>query len=132
MSGLFSTFNVATRGMSAQQKAIDVTSHNIANANTEGYSRQRATMETTRPFGMPTMNNAIGPGQLGTGVQISTITRIRDSFLDYQVRTENGTKGLYEGREKFLTEIESIMNEPSDTGISTLVERFLNLGKNFH
>ena len=121
MSGLFSTFNVAIRGMSAQQKALDVTSHNIANANTEGYSRQRATMETSRPFGMPTMNNAIGPGQLGTGVQISAITRIRDSFLDYQVRTENGTSGLYQGREKFLTEIESIMNEPSDTGISSLV-----------
>ena len=121
MSGLFSTFNVAIRGMSAQQKALDVTSHNIANANTEGYSRQRATMETTRPFGMPTMNNAIGPGQLGTGVQISSITRIRDSFLDYQVRTENGTSGLYEGREKFLTEVESIINEPSDTGVSTLI-----------
>lgn len=121
MSGLFSTFNVAMRGMSAQQKALDVTSHNIANANTVGYSRQRATMETSRPFGMPTMNNAIGPGQLGTGVQISSIVRIRDSFLDYQVRTENGTSGLYQGREKFLNEIESIMNEPSDTGVSTLI-----------
>lgn len=121
MSGLFATFNVAKRGMSAQQKAIDVTTHNIANANTEGYSRQRATMETTKPFGMPTMNNAMGPGQLGTGVQISSIIRIRDGFLDYQVRTENGTKGLYEGREQFLTEIESIMNEPSDTGVSSLL-----------
>jgi flagellar hook-associated protein 1 FlgK len=121
MSGLFSTFNVAKRGMSAQQKAIDVTTHNISNANTEGYSRQRATMETTKPFGMPTLNNAMGVGQLGTGVQISSIVRIRDNFLDYQVRTENGTKGLYEGREKFLTEIESIINEPSDTGVSTLL-----------
>jgi flagellar hook-associated protein 1 FlgK len=121
MSGLFATFNVAKRGMSAQQKAIDVTTHNISNANTEGYSRQRATMETSKPFGMPTMNNAMGPGQLGTGVQISSIVRIRDTFLDYQVRTENGTKGLYEGREQFLTEIESIMNEPSDTGVSSLI-----------
>ena len=121
MSGLFSTFNVAMRGMSAQQKAIDVTTHNISNANTEGYSRQRATMETTKPFGMPTMNNEMGPGQLGTGVQISSIVRIRDSFLDYQVRTENGTKGLYEGRQNFLTEIENIFNEPSDTGVSTLI-----------
>jgi len=121
MSGLFSTFNVATRGMTAQQKAIDVTSHNIANANTEGYSRQRATMETTRPFGMPSMNNSTGAGQLGTGVQVSSITRIRDSYLDYQVRTENGTMGLNTGREKFLSEIESIFNEPSDTGVSSLI-----------
>ncbi|MBZ9636032.1 flagellar hook-associated protein FlgK [Clostridium sp. FP1] len=126
MSGLFGTFNVATRGMSAQQKALDVVSHNIANANTEGYSRQRATMETTRPFGMPSMNNAMGPGQLGTGVQISSITRIRDNFLDYQVRTENGTSGLYQGREKFLTGVEGIMNEPSDTGVSTLLTKVFN------
>jgi flagellar hook-associated protein 1 FlgK len=126
MSGLFSTFNVATRGMSAQQKALDVTAHNIANANTEGYSRQRATMETTTPFGMPSMNNSVGVGQLGTGVQVSSIVRIRDTFLDYQVRTENGTKGWYEGREKFLTEIESIINEPSDTGVSTLVGKMFD------
>ncbi|MBZ9624587.1 flagellar hook-associated protein FlgK [Clostridium sp. FP2] len=126
MSGLFGTFNVATRGMSAQQKALDVVSHNIANANTEGYSRQRATMETTRPFGMPSMNNEMGPGQLGTGVQISAITRIRDNFLDYQVRTENGTSGLYQGREKFLTGVEGIMNEPSDTGVSTLLTKVFN------
>ncbi|MGH4125778.1 MAG: flagellar hook-associated protein FlgK [Clostridium sp.] len=123
MSGLFGTFNVAKRGMSAQQKALDVTSHNVANANTEGYSRQRANMETTRPFGMPSMNNAMGPGQLGTGVQVSSIVRIRDTFLDYQIRTENGTTGWYEGREKFLSEIESIMNEPSDTGVSTLLSK---------
>ncbi|MBK5240381.1 flagellar hook-associated protein FlgK [Clostridium sp.] len=126
MSGLFSTFNVATRGMSAQQKALDVTAHNISNANTEGYSRQRATMETTRPFGMPSMNNAMGVGQLGTGVQISAIVRIRDTFLDYQVRTENGTMGYYTGREKFLSEIESIMNEPSDSGVSSLMDGMFN------
>ncbi|MEK6265998.1 MAG: flagellar hook-associated protein FlgK, partial [Clostridium sp.] len=126
MAGLFSTFNIATRGMSAQQKALDVTTHNVANANTEGYSRQRATMETTRPFGMPSMNNAIGVGQLGTGVQVSSIVRIRDTFLDYQVRTENGTMGLYTGREKFLSEVESIMNEPSDSGVSSLMDEMFN------
>jgi flagellar hook-associated protein 1 FlgK len=126
MAGLFSTFNIATRGMSAQQKALDVTTHNVANANTEGYSRQRATMETTTPFGMPSMNNAIGVGQLGTGVQVSSIVRIRDSFLDYQVRTENGTMGLNVGREKFLSEVESIMNEPSDSGVSSLLDEMFN------
>ena len=121
MSGLYSTLNVAVRGMNSQQTAIDVTSHNIANANTDGYSRQRALMETTTPFGMPSMNNAVGPGQLGTGVQVSSITRIRDTYLDYQVRTENGTMGLYQGREKFLTEVESIFNEVSETGVSNML-----------
>ena len=116
MSGLFSTFNIARSGMSAQQKALDVTSHNIANANTEGYSRQRATMETTRPS-----SNISGAGQIGTGVQVSSITRIRDSYLDYRVRTENGTKGFYEGREKLLSEVEGVFNELSGDGVSSLL-----------
>ncbi|NNU76038.1 flagellar hook-associated protein FlgK [Clostridium estertheticum] len=114
MSGLYSTLNVAIRGMNSQQTAIDVTSHNIANANTDGYSRQRALMETTRP-------STTSTGQLGTGVQVSSISRIRDTYLDYQVRTENGTMGLYQGREKFLTEVQSIFNEVSETGVSSML-----------
>jgi flagellar hook-associated protein 1 FlgK len=110
--------------MSVQQKTIDVTSHNIANANTEGYSRQRARIETTRPFGMPSMNSAAEPGQLGTGAQIAAIERVRDNFLDYQVRTETSTTGHYSAREKYLSEIESILNEPTDTGLSTLIGKF--------
>jgi flagellar hook-associated protein 1 FlgK len=51
MSGLFSTFNISKRGLNVAQTTIDVTSHNIANANTEGYSRQRAEIVTTTPFG---------------------------------------------------------------------------------
>ncbi|WP_032121999.1 flagellar hook-associated protein FlgK [Clostridium amazonitimonense] len=124
MSGLFGTFNIAKRGMFTQQKALDVTSHNIANANTEGYSRQRAKIETTRPFAKPSIHNVAEPGQLGTGSQIAAIERIRDSFLDFQVRSETSTLGQYESRYKFLSEIESILNEPTDTGISTLMGEF--------
>ena len=126
MSGLFGTFNIATRGMSVQQKAIDVTSHNVANANTEGYSRQRATMETTRPFGMPTMNSVAEPGQLGTGAQITAISRVRDSFMDYQIRVETSTQGTYNARQNYLSQVESIFNEPSDTGISNLMTKFFD------
>ena len=126
MSGLFATFNIGKRGLFAQQQAINTTSHNIANANTEGYSRQRATMETTRPFGMPSMDNQVGPGQIGTGVEVSSIQRIRDNFMDFQVRREKSTLGQYEARDKYLSEIESIFNEPSDTGISTLIGKFFD------
>lgn len=126
LSGLFGTFNVAKRGLFAQQKAIDVTSHNIANANTEGYSRQRAIMETTRPFAMPSVNNAIGPGQLGTGVEISIIQRVRDEFLDFQFRNEQSVMGTYEARDRFLSEIESVFNEPSDKGLSAVVGKFFD------
>ncbi|WMJ81301.1 flagellar hook-associated protein FlgK [Clostridium sp. MB40-C1] len=126
MSGLFGTFNVGKRGLFAQQRAIDVTSHNIGNANTEGYSRQRAILETTRPFGMPSMDSQIGPGQIGTGVDVSTIQRVRDGFMDYQVRREKSTLGQYEARDKYLSEIESIFNEPSENGISKLIGTFFD------
>lgn len=126
MSGLFGTLNIGKSGIFASQSAIDVTSHNITNANTEGYSRQRAELQTTRPFCTPSMNNAAAPGQVGTGVQVSQIQRIRDTFLDYQIRVEIGTQGCYAGRDKFLTEIESVFNEPSDTGLSTLMGKFFD------
>lgn len=126
MSGLFSTFNVAKRGMNVQQKSIDVTSHNIANSNTVGYSRQRAKIETTRPYGGASMGSSVQAGQLGTGAQVQAIERVRDSFLDYQVRNENAVLGKYDMRSNFLYQVESVFNEPSDTGISTLMGKFFD------
>ncbi|AVQ44425.1 flagellar hook-associated protein FlgK [Clostridium botulinum] len=120
MSGLFGTLNIGKSGMFAQQGAINTTSHNIANANTEGYSRQRVELQTTRPYCKPSMNSAAGPGQVGTGVQIVAINRVRDSFLDYQTRVELGVEGQFASRNKFLSQIENILNEPTDVGISKL------------
>lgn len=123
MAGLFGTLNIATSGLSAQQKAIDVTSHNIANANTEGYSRQRVTLESNSPYTMPSITNP-SEAQVGTGVSVTSIQRIRDSFLDYQIRTETSTKGTYDKRDSYLSEVENIMNGTSDTGLSTLMSKF--------
>ncbi len=124
MSGLLSIFNIAKRGMSAQQYSIGITNHNVANANTEGYSRQRAQLQTTNPFMAPSMNSYIGPGQLGTGVEVATVQRVRNEFIDFQIRGELSTQGKYEAREALLGEIENIYNEPSDTGISGLLGKF--------
>lgn len=121
MSGLFSTFNISNRGLNVAQTTIDVTSHNIANSNTDGYSRQRAEIVTTRPF-----SGGKQAGQLGTGAQVQAIERIRDSFLDYQVRGESSVKGRADVRSQMLTEVENIFNEPSDTGISTLMGKFFD------
>ena len=126
MSGLFSTFNIAKRGMNVQQKSIDVTSHNIANSNTVGYSRQRAKIETSRPFGGTSMGSSVQAGQLGTGSQIQAIERVRDSFLDFQVRGENAILAKYDMRSNYLYEVESVFNEPSDTGLSTLMGKFFD------
>lgn len=126
MSGLFGTLNIGKSGMFAQQGALNTTSHNIANANTEGYSRQRVELQTTRPYCKPSMNSAAGPGQVGTGVQIVAINRVRDSFLDYQIRVELGVQGQFASRHKFLSQIENILNEPTDVGISKLFGKFFD------
>ncbi len=72
------------------------------------------------------MNSAAGPGQVGTGVQIVAINRVRDSFLDYQTRVELGVQGHFSSRHKFLSQIENILNEPTDVGISKLFGKFFD------
>ncbi|KMT21687.1 flagellar hook-associated protein FlgK [Clostridium cylindrosporum] len=124
MSGLFYTFSIAKRGMAAQQTSLHVTSHNVSNSNTIGYSKQRATHKTTDPFPMPALNNPVGPGQLGTGVEVSEITRARDEFIDNSIRRETSNLLTYSSRDQFLNSIESIINEPGDTGLSNSLTKF--------
>ncbi len=126
MAGLFDTFTIAKRGLNVQQGAINTTSHNIANANTVGFSRQRAVAETTRPFGGMSRFDTTGAGQVGTGAEITSIQRIRDYFIDYRVRSESGTSGYYTQASNTLSKAEDIFGEPSDTGIQELTNQFFN------
>ena len=126
MAGLFDTFTIAKRGLNVQQGAINTTSHNIANANTIGYSRQRAVSETTRPFGGMSRFDSTSVGQVGTGAEITSIMRIRDSFIDYQVRSETGTSGYYTSKSDTLSKVEGIFGEPSDKGIQQLIGEFFS------
>ncbi|WP_446897247.1 flagellar hook-associated protein FlgK [Clostridium sp. LBM24168] len=132
MPGLFSIFNTSKSGLFSQQTSINVTSHNIANANTDGYSRQRADLVTTTPYTMPSMNSAAVAGQLGTGVTVASIDRIRDTFIDYQYRIENGVNGHFTGRDKYLSQVEGILNEPTDTGLSSLMGKFFDSWQNLN
>ncbi|HCO74410.1 MAG TPA: flagellar hook-associated protein FlgK [Clostridium sp.] len=121
MSGLFATLNTSKGGMFAQQQYINVTSHNISNANTPGFSRQHIVLQTARP-----QTIAGGVGQIGTGVTVSSIERTRNQFLDFQIRKESSLLGNYGVRQDYLSEIEGIFNEPSDTGISELMSEFFD------
>jgi flagellar hook-associated protein FlgK len=126
MSGLFGTLNIFKRASAAQQYAVNVTAHNISNATTDGYSRQRVTMEASRPEGNTSLDSASGPGQLGTGVEVTEITRVRDIFLDTQIRDELSISGQYKARDEFLSEIETLSMEPSyddGSGLSILMNR---------
>ncbi|MBU5225398.1 flagellar hook-associated protein FlgK [Clostridium senegalense] len=118
MSGLFGTMQVSKLGMLAQQSALNTTSHNMSNVNTPGYSRQHVILSASRPITLA------GPGQIGTGVNVVAITRTRDTFLDYQIRRESSNLADSIAKEKYLSEIEGIFNEPSDTAISKLLSEY--------
>ena len=124
MLGLMSTLNTAKSGMNATQTNINVTSHNISNANTEGYSRQVAKLQTTTPFSAPSFSSMAGPGQFGTGVEVASVTRVRNHFLDYQVRNETSKQGEYQIKYETLSKVEGILNEPSDSGLTSIMSDF--------
>lgn len=130
LSGLFSTFDIVKRALNTQQYALNTTAHNIANASTEGYSRQRVTMEASTPEGNISMNSSSGPGQIGTGVEITEVTRARDQFLDSQIRNETSTSENYKARENFLSEVESIFQEPSNVSLNSALSDMFNSWQN--
>ncbi len=121
MASTFSGLNISVSGLFANQKALSVTSHNIANANTAGYTRQRVDMYASSPDQLPGIY-----GTLGTGVDTYAVKQIRNSYLDYAYRTENTKLEEWTSREDILTNIEGIFNEPSDSGISTVMDQFFS------
>ncbi|MED0658200.1 flagellar hook-associated protein FlgK [Anoxybacillus ayderensis] len=124
MLSTFHGLETVRRGMTAQQQALYVTGHNIANANTPGYSRQRVNFEQTPPYPFASKNRPVMPGQMGTGVEGGTVQRMREEFLDVQYRGENMKYGYWNTRAEALYKMEEIMNEPSDEGLAKTLDRF--------
>ncbi|PKM82409.1 MAG: flagellar hook-associated protein FlgK [Firmicutes bacterium HGW-Firmicutes-14] len=124
MRSTFFGLDIGRKALQAQRVSLDVTAHNIANANTEGYTRQRAVMQTTTPFAYPSANRLIGAGQLGTGVSVEEVKRVRDSYIDTQIRHENKTTGYWTSKRDALSKLEVIFNEPSDSGLRGVIDQF--------
>ncbi|REJ10198.1 flagellar hook-associated protein FlgK [Halobacillus trueperi] len=124
MGSTFHGLEVAKRGLFTQQSALYTTGHNIANANTEGYTRQRVNFEQTGPYPPASRNRPEIPGQVGSGVQASSIERVRVEYLDYQYRGESSKSGYYDTRSAALGRLEAVMNEPSDDGLARTMDRF--------
>ena len=110
---------IGKRALMAQQLSMNLTGHNIANVNTPGFSRQGAIMESNIPMVLPF-------GSLGTGVDVSDIRRIRSLFLDQQFRSESHKLGKWRFLNQTWSQVESIYNEPEDTGLSALLDSFWN------
>ncbi|HEY3083176.1 MAG TPA: flagellar hook-associated protein FlgK [Chloroflexota bacterium] len=122
----FSTLNLANRALVTQQLALDVTAHNIANANTDGYTRQSAEMQSSVPFTVTGTTRPQQPGQLGTGVDVVNIKRFRDGFLDTQYRSEQQVLGQWEATHSAVGRLEQSLNEPSSEGLGAALSAFWN------
>ena len=122
--GTFQGLELSKRALYAQQGALYTTGHNIANVNTEGYSRQRVNFETSTPFPVPSRVMPQIPGQLGTGVDIGVVERIRSKFLDMQFRSENSRHEYWDTKQETLGRLESLLNEPSDSGLTKTMDQF--------
>ncbi|HUI09976.1 MAG TPA: flagellar hook-associated protein FlgK [Bacteroidota bacterium] len=119
MSGLSLILEIGKRALEAQQFGISVTSHNIANATTPGYSRQVAGFVPSQPLVTPS-------GLLGTGVDVAGVTRMRDAFLDQQSRDVNQSMSNASMQNQILTQVQSTFNEPSDNALSGVLTQFFN------
>ena len=119
MPGLVQGLEIARRALFAHQASLNVTGNNIANVSTPGYTRQVVDL-------VPSPSERTPEGVLGTGVVMQGVKRARDLLLDIQVRDEMGLSGKWSARSNILTQVEGAINEPSDSGLSSLLDGFWN------
>ncbi|MGG3693184.1 flagellar hook-associated protein FlgK [Heyndrickxia ginsengihumi] len=124
MSSTFSGLEIAKRAMAAQQSALYTVGNNVANANTEGYTRQRVNLTPTDEYPTVARNRPQMAGQIGTGVEAGSVQRVREKFLDVQYRDNNNTLGYWNARSDSLSQMEDVMNDTSDSGLSNTLEDF--------
>ena len=117
MAGLMQGLELGKRALLTTQLQLQTIGHNIANVDTPGFSRQRVNIRPTMPL-------EITAGSIGTGIMATDIQQIKDRFLIEQYRQESQSLGEWEYKEKVLSQIETLFNEPGDTGLSTQLNEF--------
>ena len=119
MKSATSLLNIGHSGLNAARKRLATSGHNISNANTEGFSRQRAPQETTSPLGY-------GDIILGTGTKIARVERMHDKYLEKRLGNSITEHLFHKERGHQLAEVEGVLNEIDITGFSSLLNNFFN------
>jgi flagellar hook-associated protein 1 FlgK len=117
MPGIGGALDIARWSLYSSQLAIEVLSHNIANANTQGYSRQQLKVQSNVPITM-------GPGQIGTGVKATEVQRYYDAFINEQVTLKKSQYYYWDAQNGAMEEIETIFNESDEYGLNKLMGEF--------
>jgi flagellar hook-associated protein 1 len=123
----FYGLQTSLRGLLAQQRLLDTTGHNIANASTEGYSRQQAVLAASPALMVPAGATSTGAGaMLGSGVDVQNYSRVRDQFLDVQYRGQNANLADWTAQAGALSNAEGALSEPSENGVNNQLQKFWN------
>ena len=117
MSGISNILQIANKALLAEQLGVEVTGHNIANVNTEGYSRQRVDLVTA--ISVPSYY-----GPLGTGVEVQGIERAFDPFITARLNEKNSVLSNYQTRSDALQQVAAFFNETQDGGLNELFSQF--------
>lgn len=122
MRSTFAGLNIVTRGLAVQQLSLDTTGHNVANANTPGYSRQTVNLATTMPERITGMGGL--PVLVGTGVDVESVTRARNAFIDTQYWEEKNSQGFWQTQTDTLKKVEDIFHDTQDSGVQATLNQF--------
>lgn len=112
-------FSIGRTSLSVAKKSLATTSHNISNANTEGYSRQRVTQETNIPVGN-------GSHVFGTGTNIREVKRVHDDLVEKKLKSSISSHSFNEERTFQLERVEEVFNETNSEGLNKIINRFFN------
>lgn len=124
MQSTFSGIELGKRSLFAHNRGLQTVGHNLSNASVDGYSRQRVEFSPTDPLYRPQLNRAETPGQIGQGVDITRIERIRDMLLEGRIVGQASGEGYWQSRDKYVRMLEQVYNEPADVSVRNLMDRF--------
>lgn len=116
--GAFLGLEIGKKGAIAHQQALNVVGHNITNAETKGYSRQTVSLKTTAPLNA----EGLAAGQIGTGVTLAEIQRIRDKFIDESLRDQKSFQGFVDSLSEGLGKLQTVLNEPSENNVRSAID----------
>ncbi|MCL2129118.1 MAG: flagellar hook-associated protein FlgK [Treponema sp.] len=126
MTSTFLGIEIGKRAVDAHQQALNVTGHNLSNASTPGYSRQRIEFNPFEPIYLPGLNREETPGQIGQGVVVGSIRRLRDELLDRRIVAQAGGEGYWQARDPYIRDMEKIYLEPGNNSIRSKMDDFWN------
>jgi flagellar hook-associated protein 1 len=112
-------FSIGSTSLRTSKRSLETTSHNIANSNTEGFSRQRVTTQTNTPINE-------GSYVLGTGVNIQSVKRMHDQQIEKKLNTSMSDHKFNEERGFQLSRVEEVFNEINSEGLGKILNRFFN------